>query len=498
MESGIEYALPLLHMPYDIFQHDDRIINDKADRECQRHEREIIEAEPQKVHDRKGPDDRHGERKARDNRRGGVPEEKEYDHDDQSDRKDEREFDIPYGIPYRCRAIIEDIEVYGGRHLCHKAGEQGLYRVHDLYRICPGLPLYRKDYRAGIPVPARNLIILHTVYHTAHLVQAHRHAVPVCHDNRSVCGSAGELALCLDSKHPVGPVQGSCRKVYVRLLDGACDLIYPDSTGCQRVWIDLYPDGIFLRAEYLHLGHTAYHGNPLADEGIRVLVHLRERQGRGAQRKVKHGLVGRIYLLVRGRAWHIRRELARCLRYHGLHVLGSGIDIPAQIELKSNLRIAERVCGSHGIEPGNRRELPLQRGRNGGCHRFGTCTGKGCCNECRGEVHVRQVAYRQAHISRDTEKEYCQHHERCHDWPAYKNLGYIHQRVAFSPPAPSFISTFAPGVSWSWPSVTTRSPGSRPFPITDSLPMVLLTMTGRSSAVPSGFTTKIYSPLWPV
>src|SRR3990172_8568189 len=117
---------------------------------------------------------------------------------------------------------------------------------------------------------------------------------------------------------------------------------------------------------------------------------------------------------------------------------------------------------------------------------------------------LRQVAYRQAQISRDTEKEYRQHHERCHDGPAYKDLGYIHQREAFSPsagaaaaPGPAglpFISTFAPGVSWSCPSVTTRTPGSRPFPITDSLPMVLLTTTGRTSAVPSAFTTKTYSP----
>ena len=52
-------------------------------------------------------------------------------------------------------------------------------------------------------------------------------------------------------------------------------------------------------------------------------------------------------------------------------------------------------------------------------------------------------------------------------------------------PSDGLISTFAPGASRSCPSVTTRSPASRPLATTASAPWVPATSTGRDSTVRS-------------
>src|ERR1700722_12542717 len=52
-------------MTRDIFQNDDRVVDNKAGRNRQRHEREVVEREPCQIHDAERPDDRnrHGDRR---------------------------------------------------------------------------------------------------------------------------------------------------------------------------------------------------------------------------------------------------------------------------------------------------------------------------------------------------------------------------------------------------------------------------------------------------
>ena len=56
-QGGVERRLTLLQMMHDVLDHDDRIVDDKADRDRQPHEREIIEGKAEHIHDRKRPDD---------------------------------------------------------------------------------------------------------------------------------------------------------------------------------------------------------------------------------------------------------------------------------------------------------------------------------------------------------------------------------------------------------------------------------------------------------
>ena len=71
----------LLHMPEDVLQHDDRVVDDQADRQRQPHQRDVVDREAEQIHraERGDQRDRHGER--RDERRRHPPQEQEDHHD---------------------------------------------------------------------------------------------------------------------------------------------------------------------------------------------------------------------------------------------------------------------------------------------------------------------------------------------------------------------------------------------------------------------------------
>ena len=61
-----------LHVTNDVFQHDDGVVDDEADRERKRHQREIVEAVAQQAHAGKGADDGDRQRQRRDDGRGKI------------------------------------------------------------------------------------------------------------------------------------------------------------------------------------------------------------------------------------------------------------------------------------------------------------------------------------------------------------------------------------------------------------------------------------------
>ena len=62
-------------MPHDVFQHHDGIVNDKAYGECERHQRQIVDAEVEQRHDRERADDRHWQCQTWNHRRDEVAQE---------------------------------------------------------------------------------------------------------------------------------------------------------------------------------------------------------------------------------------------------------------------------------------------------------------------------------------------------------------------------------------------------------------------------------------
>src|SRR3989449_9157059 len=162
----------------------------------------------------------------------------------------------------------------------------------------------------------------------------------------------------------------------------------------------------------------------------------------------------------------------------------------SQAELDRDLREAERARRGHRVDARDRGELLLERRRHGGGHRLGARARKRGGDLDRREVDVREIAHGQEPEAHDPEEQDGGHEERRQDRPADEEVG-AHEGLG------GLVSTFAPGTSRSWPSVTTRSPARRPCSMMVSAPRRVPGATGRDSTVASGFTTKTNGPCWP-
>ena len=191
--------------------------------------------------------------------------------------------------------------------------------------------------------------------------------------------------------------------------------------------IHLDVNGVFLRAEHLHLSDSADHGDALRDPRFGVIIQRVEGERGGSQSYVENGLVRRVYLGESRRRRHPRGQKTRCLCDGGLHVHRGAIQVPAQVEFQSDLRGSERVRRCHRAQPRDHRKLILKRRRDGGRHRFRACARQIRGHEEGREVHIGEVADRQRTIRDHSEERDRQHHEAGRDRTVYEDLRYIHR-----------------------------------------------------------------------
>ena len=89
--------LALLDVAHDVLQHDDGVVDDEADGQRQRHQREIVEAEAERGHAGEGADDRDGQRERGNEGRRHRAQEQEDHADDQDGRDQQRHLHVVDG-----------------------------------------------------------------------------------------------------------------------------------------------------------------------------------------------------------------------------------------------------------------------------------------------------------------------------------------------------------------------------------------------------------------
>ena len=124
LNAASHRRLALLHVADDVLEHDDGVVDDEADRQREGHQREVVQAEPEQVHDGERADDRERQSEARDDRRREVPQEEEDDHDDERERQKQREPDVVDGLADRDRAVEAHAQRRGGGQLLLEGREK--------------------------------------------------------------------------------------------------------------------------------------------------------------------------------------------------------------------------------------------------------------------------------------------------------------------------------------------------------------------------------------
>src|SRR5690349_11025596 len=109
-QSSFPRALSCFHAAHDVLEHYDGIVDDEADGQRQRHQREVVETEPEQVHDREGENDRRRQRQCRNESRAHVAQEKENDQNNQTDGEQQRELNVINRFANRFGTIVEHIK----------------------------------------------------------------------------------------------------------------------------------------------------------------------------------------------------------------------------------------------------------------------------------------------------------------------------------------------------------------------------------------------------
>ena len=110
-DRGVARGHAVLDVVLDRLDDDDRVVDHDADGQHQAEQREVIEAEAHRGHDREGADDRHRDGDQRDDRRPPVLEEQQHDDRHQDDRVAQGLEDLADRLADERRGVVADLVV---------------------------------------------------------------------------------------------------------------------------------------------------------------------------------------------------------------------------------------------------------------------------------------------------------------------------------------------------------------------------------------------------
>ncbi len=195
VERRLHRRFSLFHVTHDVLEHHDRVVHDESHRQCQRHQREIVEAVAHQVHHRERADDRERQRETRDDGRRQILEEQEDHHHYERQGDEQRELDVVHGLPDRDRAVVERVDFDGGGDLRAERCDRGLHAVSNLHRVRARLTLNGQHDGALAVVPARVARVLDVVQHIGDILEPHRGTVLVRDSQLAEFGGARDRAV---------------------------------------------------------------------------------------------------------------------------------------------------------------------------------------------------------------------------------------------------------------------------------------------------------------
>ena len=230
-EGGVEGGEAEFDMANDIFEDDDGVIDDEAGGESHGEEGEVIDAEPEEVHDDEGADEGEGHGEGGDEGGWEVSEEEKDDEDDEDDGEDESELDIVNAGANGEGFIGEDIEMDGWGELGTEIGEERFDGVDDGDGIGAWLFLDGENDASSIAEPAGDFIIFDIIDDVGDLAEADGGALAIGDDELAVVIGFEELACGLDGDGLIGAGESSGGEINIGGLDGLGDLVDSEIVG---------------------------------------------------------------------------------------------------------------------------------------------------------------------------------------------------------------------------------------------------------------------------
>ena len=329
-------------MALDVLQHHDRIVDHEANRDAQPHQRQVIEAVPERIHEGERPDQRQRDRHTR-NR--GCPEAAQKDKDDkhhQHNGQDQRELNVADGRADGRRPIAEHIDFDGSRDGRLQLRQQRLDAIHRLDDVGARL-LEDRQQNGGLAVgPGRDFVVFRAIDGTPNVADTHRRAIAIGQDDVIPGLRAQQLIVVIDRERAGGAVDATLRTVGRCVRDHGTHVFQAQPHRGELFRIDLNTHRRLLLTVDADLGNAWNLADVLDQDVLGVVVDNGDRQRVGMQCENEDRRVGRIDLAIgRGRRQRFRQLPAGGVD-GGLNVLRGAVDIAVEIELHRDRAVAER------------------------------------------------------------------------------------------------------------------------------------------------------------
>ena len=341
LQRGLHRRHALVDAARNILEHHDCIVDDEPCRDGERHQGQVVEAEPAQMHDAERPDQRHRHGDSWNKRCTPVAQENEHHHDDQRDRDRERPLHIAQAGADGGRAVQRNLQVYRTRDRCLQHGQERSDPVHRRNDICVRLPVQDQQHRWLAVRRSGVAQILHRIGHFGHVRQAHGRAVAVADDQRNVVGGLARLIVRQDL--PVVNIVLNCAFGTIRIGgdNRGPHVLQADAVLVKRGRVEFNTHCRQRAAAHGHLPDTFHLRELLREDCGGRVVHLPLSHRFGCHRQDHDRRVGGVDFAVRGVAGQARGQQSARGVDRRLDIVCGAFDVAAQVELQRHPRRAE-------------------------------------------------------------------------------------------------------------------------------------------------------------
>ena len=226
----------------DIFQHDDRVVYHKPRRNRERHERQIVKAITQHVHDTERRDQRHGNGHGRNQGGPHIAEKREHHENHEGDGNGESPFDIMQRRANDGRPIHHDGQGHTPRKGRFQLRQARAKTIHGFNDVRASLPIDdHQDGRRAVRYPHGSQIFDRRL-HRRHIGQLHGAPVSIGHDQRQIVLGFVQLIIGLDFPCTIVRRQLAFRTIHIGAAQNLAHLSQPDAVLVQGGGIEIHTD----------------------------------------------------------------------------------------------------------------------------------------------------------------------------------------------------------------------------------------------------------------
>ncbi len=385
-----------LDMAGDVLQHHDGIVDDEAGGDRQRHQREIVDAVAQQIHDREGADERDRHRHGRDDGGPRIAQEGEDHEDDQGDGDQQRHLDVVERAADRDRPVVGDgdVDILGDRGL--ELGQRLLHRIDRRDDIGARL-LIEDDQDRGLAVGEPGVAqILDGILDLADIGEPDGRPVAIGDDEAAVLGGVARLVVGIDLVAQIPLLDGALGAVGIGRGKRSAHVFEPDAVFEERVRIELDAHGGKRAAAVIDLADTGKLGDALLQHRGGGVIELAPGEGRGGQRQDQDRRIGGVRFAIGRVAVEIGRQIGAGGIDRRLDIARRAVDIAVEAELEGHPGRAHRGLGGHLADIGDGAEMALQGGGDRRRHDLRARPRHRGLDRDGGEIYLRQRRHRQA------------------------------------------------------------------------------------------------------